>query len=227
MNLVERSFSGKVFRPRPEIHCEPSGNLCIVATPWGARSAARKVIQAIVDFFHSSRTDEEVTSPFQTMTCLSPMANNLRVAIMLANDLVFREDNRSEYVVGVELFVAARGGADFVWTQVGGPHVMLDRAGFDLALMSSVPDLGLGHSSTAGVMAPLPSAFLGLAATTNFAVQTFPLQPNDRIALLHRTLMPPKFLALKSDDRNLPTMSRLLARHSADMPFWLGLLSLD
>jgi hypothetical protein len=226
VNLEERSFSGNMFRPRPEIHCEDSGNLCVVATPWGPRSAARKVIQSIVDFFHSARSDEEVTSPFQVMTCLSPIANNLRVSVMLANDTVFREDNRAEYQAGVELFVLARHRNECVWTQVGGPNIFLDRRGFDLCPLGTIPDLSLSHSTGEGILAPLPGQLLGLNSTTNFSVQTLRLQPADRMVLVHRTLVPPKFQALPDADRNLQKFSQCLARHSADMPFWLGVLSL-
>lgn len=226
MILLDRSYSGRVFRPRPEIHCEPNGNLCVIATPWGSRGAARKVVQTIVDFFHSAHTDEEVTSPFQAMTCLSPMANNLRVSVMLANDVVFREENRSEYQVGVELFVAARSESDCVWTQVGGPHVLLDRKGYDLNCIGTCADLALAHSDNEGMLSPLPGTFLGVASTTNFAVQSLRLTGDDRLVLVHRSIVPPKLLALSPADRNLQAMSTCLARQSADMPFWLGLLSL-
>lgn len=227
MILQERSYSGRVFRPRPEIHCEQSGSLCVVATPWGSRAAARKVVHTIVDFFHSARSDEEVTSPFQTMTCLSPMANNLRVSIMLANDVVFREDNRSEYQVGIELFVAARSQSECVWAQVGGPHVLLDRQGYDLNTIGAYADLSLAHSTGEGMLSPLPGNFLGIASTTSFAVQSLRVTGEDRLVLVHRSIVPPSLLALAPNERNLPSMSACLARQSADMPFWLGLLDLS
>ncbi len=227
MNIQERSFSGRVFRPRPEIHCEANGNLCVIATPWGARSAAKKAVQTIVDFFHSAHSDKEVTSPFQTMTCLSPMANNLRVSVMLANDLIYREDNRAEYQVGVELFVAARSESDCIWVQVGGPHVLLDRKGFDLNHIGACADLSLAHSNNEGLLAPLPGNFLGIASTTNFAVQSLRLNVEDQIVLVHRTVVPPKMLAMSPKERSLQSYSNCLARQSADMPFWLGILNFD
>jgi len=225
LKIEERSYSGRVFRPRPEIHCEENGTLCVIATPWGPRSTARKVVQTIVDFFHSAHSDKEVTSPFQPMTCVSPMANNLRVSIMLANDMVHREDNRSEYQVGVELFIAARSESDCVWAQVGGPHVLLDRKGFDLSHIGAAADLSLAHSNSEGVLAPLPGNFIGIASTTNFAVQSLHLDPGDRFVLVHRTIVPPRLLAMSSEERDLQSFSNCLAHQSADMPFWLGLLT--
>lgn len=225
MKLEERSFSGRVFRPRPELLCEAEGNLCLVATPWGPRASARKVIQSVVDFFHSARADEEVTSPFQLISGLSPMANNLRAAIMLANDTLYREDNRNEYLAGVELFAAARRGSELVWAHVGGPHVFLDRPGLDLQMVSAAPDFSLSHTSANQLLAPLPQALLGVGPTTNLSLHSTHLQGDDRVVLLQRSLVPPRLQTLPQNDRKLNTMSQLLARQSADLPFWLGILS--
>lgn len=227
MRIAERSYAGRVFRPRPEIHCDPSGSLCIVATPWGSRSVAKKVIQSILDFFMSARSDEEVTSPFATISSLSPMANNLRVAIMLANDNVFREENRAEFRSGVELFVASRHNHEVVWAQVGGPHVYLDRAGFDMQALSASPDAALQHSTQKEILAPLPSALLGLSDTSNFSLQSLCLQPEDKLILVHRSLIPPRMSALPNADRTIQNISSVLAQQSTDLPFWLGMIQFD
>ncbi len=227
MELLERSYSGKIFRPRPEIHCDPQGNLCIVATPWGNRSVAKKVIQSILDFFMSARADEEVTSPFATITTLSPMANNLRISIMLANDTIRREENRAEYHGGVELFVGAKFDREFCFAQIGGPHLLLNRSGFDLQVLSGAPDLALYNSGKSQLLAPLPNALLGISETSNFAVQTARLEANDQLILLHRSLIPPRLLALSEERRDLKGLSQVLANHSPDLPFWLGLLNLE
>lgn len=227
MKLIERSFSGKVFRPRPEILCEADGNLCIIATPWGPRSTARKVIQSVVDFFHSAKSDEEVTSPFQPLSGLSPMANNLRVAVMLANDTIYREENRNEYLSGVELFVAAKRDGELVWAHIGGPHILLDRAGLDLQVLSASPDYALLHTDQNQLLAPLPSQLLGLGTTTNFAIQSVRVQKDDRLVLVHRSFVPPKLQTLTRPQRQLGPMSQIMAKQSADLPFWLGILSFE
>lgn len=226
MELQERSYAGKIFRPRPEVHCDPQGNLCVIATPWGNRSVAKKVIQSILDFFMSARADEEVTSPFATITSLSPMANNLRISIMLANDTIRREENRAEYHGGVELFVGAKHEREFCFAQIGGPHLLLNRSGFDLQVIAGAPDCATYNSRKSELLAPLPSALLGISETSNFAVQTARLEENDQLVLLHRSLLPPRLLVLKEHQRNLKNMSSILANHSPDLPFWLGILSL-
>jgi hypothetical protein len=226
VKLTHRLYSSEVFRPRPEIHCDAEGDVCIVATPWGPRSAARKAIQSVIDFLHSSRSDEEVTSPFQTMTCLSPMGNNLRIALMLANDLVFREENRSDYQAGVELLAIARVGNEALLAQIGGPHVLLDRPGLDMQILSAGIDLSVHHSSAQYILPPLPNHLLGIASTSNFSVQSFSITTADRLVLVHRTLLPARIQVLDREDRNLTAISQCFSRQSAQMPFWLGILEL-
>ena len=45
MTLEERSFSGKLFRPTPEVHIEEDGGFGVVATAWGNKQTAKKVIE--------------------------------------------------------------------------------------------------------------------------------------------------------------------------------------
>lgn len=223
MKIVDRSYSGRMFRPRPEIHLEENGQLLIVATPWGNRSGARKVIDSIRDFYLSARDDQEVTSPFQVLTCLSPAANNLRVALMLANDTLYREDNKSEYQSGVELFVASRVDQEFVWAQIGYPQVFLKRKHQPLIPLGGGLDMSLNLSSR-DVMAPLPQSLLGLASTSNFSVQFFRPQAGDQMLLLSRSrITPPMFQHPKLE---LEKISSDLVEDNPEMAFWTGLVDL-
>lgn len=155
------------------------------------------------------------------------MANNLRVAIMLANDNVFREENRAEFRSGVELFVASRHNNEVVWAQIGGPNVYLDRSGFDMQILSATPDAALQHSTQSELLAPLPSAMLGLSDTSNFSLNSICLQPDDQMVLVHRSLVPPRMTGLPGPDRTIHGISSVLAHQSADLPFWLGIIRFD
>ncbi len=223
MDIQDRSYSGRTFRPRPEIHVEENGQLLIVATPWGSRSGAKKVIECIRDFYLSARNDQEVTSPFQMLTCLSPAANNLRVAIMLANDMLYREDNKAEYVSGVELFVASRVDQEFVWAQVGHPQVFLKRSKQAPVVLGGSLDLSMNLSGPE-TMAPLPQSLLGLTTTSNFSVQFFRPQQGDQILLLSRSRVAPQIFTLPSF--SLEKLSDSLVKDSPEMAFWMGLVQI-
>src|SRR5688572_5598562 len=127
-SFSERPYSGRSFRPRPEIHIDTATNLLIVATPWGPRASARSAIDRMLEYFTLASSDGGVTSPFEKLTCLSMAANNLRMATLLANEILYREDNRNEYKTGVELFCASCSDQELIWLQLGQPQVMLARA---------------------------------------------------------------------------------------------------
>ena len=227
MQIEERSYSGRLFRPRPEIFCDPNGSMCIVATPWGGRGAAKRAIQTIQDYFISAKSDREVTSPFQPLTCLSAAGNNLRVSIMLANDVLYREENRDQFHSGVELFVCVRDQSECAWTLIGSPSVYLARKGMNFRALDDGRDLSGFYSTSERVLAPLPQTLLGVAATSNFAVHSMPIRRGDQLVLLSRTLVPAKFLTFGKSGWSLQEMSSLLAKHSLEMPFWMGILNFD
>lgn len=226
MALEERSYSGRLFRPKPAIHTQEDGQLIIVATPWGAKSGGEKTIQSMQEFFLSSRDDQEVTSPFEKLTCLSATANNLRAAVMLTNDVIYQEENRNEYKTGLELFAMARTDREVAWVQIGQPQVFLDREGFPIIPMAGQSDLALDLSASESLLPPLPVHLLGVASTSNFGVYSFRPQPGDRLILLSRTLVPPKFFHLSRRERNTNDITRTLAAADPHSPFWLALLPL-
>jgi hypothetical protein len=222
VSIQERSYSGKVMRPTPEIHVEQDGSFGAIVTPWGARSSVKKVIDTLSDFIMSAKNDMESTSPFQVLTCLSPMANTLRSSIMLANDVVYREENKNEYQTGVELFVFSRNATEFSFVQIGHPHLILVRKGNPLTLLSPKIDMALEFSSMNRPLAPLPHELLGLHSTSNFSVISFRPQPGDELILVSRTRIPTSLLLAASEEQNLDGLSRILASDDPNEPFWLG-----
>jgi hypothetical protein len=225
MPFEEKSYSSHLFRPRPEVHLEKDESLLIIATPWGPRSAARKAIQIIQDYYLSSRQDREATSPFAKLTCLSPMANDIRIAVKLANDAIFHEDNKREFVSAVEIFALARNKSEAVWIQIGHPFVLLDRPQRPLTPLGSMQDLSVEFSVSAHTLPPLPNKMIGLDNSSDFSVESFRPQYQDRILLFSRSGLAPQIMQLPPAERNLARISEVLAQEDVDLPFWTGLLS--
>ena len=223
MTIHERSYSGQLYRPRPEIHIEGQGELVVVATPWGPRSSAKKAIQVIQDYLLSSQQDEEATSPFSRMTCLSPLANDLRIAIKLANDIIYNEDNKNEFISGIELFVMAKNDQEVVWAQIGYPYLFLDRPHRPLISIGSQLDLSTEFSRGHETLAPLPSKLLGLETSSDFAIETFRPAAQDRFILLARSGSPAALYNLPESKRSLDQISTLLSNENPELPFWLGI----
>ena len=223
MAFIQRSFSGDLFRPRPEILVDSSQRLLIVATPWGPRSTAKKAVQIIQDYFHSSQQDEEATSPFSRMACLSPLANDLRIAVKLANDAICHEENKSEYVSGLELFVLARKNHEVAWAQVGYPYILLDRPHRPLSALGSQMDLAVEHSFQSRAVPPLPGKLLGLDMSSDFAVESFRPAKNDRFVMISRSAIPAALYDVRTENRNIDEFSKVLAADDGNLPFWLGI----
>lgn len=226
MNFQERSYGGKIFRPRPEVYFSDENRILIVATPWGPRTAAKKVSQIILDYFSSAAQDMEATSPFEKLSCLSPIANNLRIATLLANDKLYREENRTEYTSGVEIFAASLEKNDIVWLQVGHPNVMLARKGKGVIPLGSHVDLALDIAAGAKILAPLPSQLLGLDQSCNLTIGSFRPQLNDKLILVSRSAMSERIYLLSDKEWDLNSVSQSLAQNHPDLAYWLGVLSL-
>ncbi len=222
-----RPYSGSSFRPRPEVYADADTNLLLVATPWGARSSAKRVIDKILEYYTLAKGDREVTSPFERLTCLSTAANNLRTATLLANEMLYREDNRNEYRAGVELFGASFVDNEFVWLQVGQPQILLSREGERLMPLGGYVDLSLDLSEGKELLPALPNQLLGLDSTVNVSMNSFRAKPGDRIILMSHSSPPPLLYGLGRETLTLDHISRVLAKSDPDLAFWIGILHLE
>jgi hypothetical protein len=226
MSFIERSYSGKISRPTPEIEIADDGSFGVIATPWGHRQSGRRAIDILRDYTLSARQDLEATSPFQKLSCLSPLANSLRVAVMLANDSIYREENRAEYTAGVEVLVFARANNEMAFAQVGAPHFLLSRPGLPWLPLSVQIDLSTEFSRAEDMLAPLPQNLIGLHSTTNMNVGSFKTQPGDRLVFLSHSVVSHPLNALSYEGAEVTAVSAQLSKQYPDLPFWLGIFEL-
>lgn len=229
LTFQSRPYPGENSRPTPEILIDESTNSVFVVVPWGNREAAKKVIARMTEYLAFAAQDREATSPLPRLTCLSTSANNLRTAALLANDMIFREDNREEYRAGVELFAATLYHNELSWLQVGGPQLLLGRNAQSLLPLGSNIDLALDlRDWRSEVELPaLPAQLLGLDANVNLTINSFRARAGDRLILLNHSQTPDITFSWKSDQLKMDDMVRLLARHSPRAAFWLGLLEIE
>ncbi|MEK6556169.1 MAG: hypothetical protein AABZ31_13065 [Bdellovibrionota bacterium] len=226
MSFEERSYNSELYRPKPEVIYNPSSGLLVVATPWGPRPSARKAAQFLQDFLLSAREDSEATSPFAKLSCLSPLGNQLRLAVKMTNDLIYQEDNKQEYVSGIELTVVLRNQYEVAIAQFGHPFLLLDRPATGLTPLGSQIDLSSELSFETEMVPPLPSKLLGVDPTSDFAVQSIRYSPGDRYVLISRSSLPAEVYALPYGRRALHEISQTLSKTNERMPFWLGSLTL-
>ncbi|HWU42160.1 MAG TPA: hypothetical protein VN132_01940, partial [Bdellovibrio sp.] len=127
MKLQERSYSTKILRPKPLIHVEADGSLIVVATAWGEHEPAQRALEEVAKYVNSAKADVEVTSPFEFLGCLTDEANYVRTGFMLANEILYRGENRTQYSCGVEIAALFHRGDQLAWAHVGCPSLFLQR----------------------------------------------------------------------------------------------------
>lgn len=220
--MQERSFRGQTLRPSPEIYFSEDGSFGAIVTPWGSRSSVKRVTDMLTDFISSSKSDIETTSPFQILTCISPIGNTLRAAVMLTNDVLYREENKNEYASGVELLVFSRNATEFSFVQIGQPNVFLSRKGQPLTPLSVQVDLSFEFTRSQKELPPLPQDLLGLYSTSNLKVVTFRPAPGDKLIFLNHSYLPPSIFQTKIEQHNLDELSQILIKDRPNLPFWMG-----
>ena len=231
LSFESQPYAGASSRPTPEVMLDTNIGTLIVAVPWGSREAARKVTERMVEYLSFASQDREATSPLPRMSCLSTAANNLRTAAMLANEMLYREDNRDEYRAGVEIFAATLSQNELSWIQVGGPHVMLGRGSQSLLPLGSSIDLaldmGVDRKPGSPRLPALPAQLLGLDSQVNLTINSFRARPGDKLVLLSHSRTPEAMFSFKSNELSTDHAVRALAKSDADTAFWLGLLAIN
>lgn len=218
MQLRERSYSGQVFRPKPLIDADSKPGTVIIATSWGAPEHATKVVQKVNDFL-SLAAEPDATAMGSYIEGLGTQANRLRSAALLANETLFSNENRAEYLAGVELTAFVIHNNSLSWVQVGTPHLLLStRKG--LQPLSYSPDWAwqLGSDS------PLLCHGLGLEPHCQVQCGSVKVESMDKVILVSRSSIPGIFYS--QEKLELSDLSQVLVEDSPDTPFWLGILDL-
>jgi hypothetical protein len=216
-----RPYSGKQFRPTPEVHQDEKS--LIIATPWGQRDSAKKVIAQILNYLMICNEDREATTPFQRLSCLSTSANNLRIAILLANETLFRGENNEEYKSGVELFAMIRSEGELVWLQIGQPQIFLLRENRSVISLGGSMDLAFDLSNEFDLLPSLPNQLLGLDSSLNLTINSFRPQAKDKILLLSHSQVPSEIYNIESQNLKLDQLSKTLSERDPQLAFWLGI----
>lgn len=226
INIEERSYGGKKFRPQAHIDFEPSSNLLLCVTPWGQHDIGPKVAQIIKSFVTMAKEDTELTVPYARKENLHQMGNVLRMAVIMASEKIFNEFNSDEYSVGFEIFAAIQDGPQWIYVSCGQPSLVLSRDGMGMITINQSIDLNV-LTLKSSILDPLPNQILGLGQNPPIQYGNLRLRPSDRLALISRTYLPNEFFSMASADFNSEYISQALAQDNQDVPFWLGFISLD
>lgn len=224
MKIQGRPYRASQIRPEPEYQLDAETNLLVIVTPWGPRSVAKKTLAIISESYAVAKGDNEATTPYARLSCLSNEANSLRAAVLLANDTLHREENKEEFKCGVELFAASFIDNEFIWVQVGQPHVLLSRKNGLLLPLGSCVDLSVDLSSGNKVLPALPNQMLGIDNSLNLNMNSFRVQPGDRLIFLSHSAPPHVLYNTPTENLSVDQLTKQLAASTPDTAFWVGIL---
>ena len=227
MELSERSYSTSIFRPKPIIHWEAQNQLLLVATNWGSAESVQKIIAGITKYVTATQDDVEVTTPFASLTQFTPQTNSLRVACQIVNEMIYRGDNKSEFVGGTELCLLFREKSQLSWLQVGQPHIFVKRKNAPLQPLAIAPDLSFDCPPEQTDLIPLPKDLIGVESTCTPLVGNFLIYPGDEVLLVSRSEIPNGLCADPRSALNLAEITQTLSQQYPKSPFWVGLLKTD
>jgi hypothetical protein len=220
---AQKSYPGELPRPSTEIYVHESEKIILAGTPWGSNDALKCFNDNIKEFLSAAIGDQEVTSPFARLPSLSSAENNLRSALLIANEFAFQKCNKESYASGAEALVLHFHGQEVAWVQVGQPNLLLFREGKLYPLQVAL-DLSCDFKSSS----PIPSKLVGLERAWDLEVRSLALQDDDSLILLARSFIPPRFfepLIETTPGEIVKSLFDLAIEDNSKLPFWISILS--
>ena len=224
MEFSERSYGGKLFRPRPEVFISNDKKLFIVATPWGPRRIAQVFIERVTSELQDFSVDPDHTVFSVPSDTLSEKENRLRLVLLSLHEDLREEFNSETLTSGLEILCVLKDENKLSWFKIGAPFLAVLRASQILPLHHPV-DLSFDHSTTE-TLPPLPKQLYGLSQHSSIEHGNLMHREGDRLLMVARSYVPFSTLQIKPDEMNLDNITLSLANDNEDQPFWLGLLEL-
>lgn len=223
--IEQRMYPSRFPRPSIEVENHDKDGFLIITSPWGTRDASRQVNQTMSEHYGSNLADPEATSPFGKLPGLSPAANSLRVACLMANNLIFEKFNKTLYTTGCEALLMARHQSEITWVQIGQPHLILVR-GDALHLLQAGLDMTMDFPNKI----PLAGKLLGVERPVELETKSLVVQKQDKFILLNRSTIPQSYFASPFNALDSSQLHRqlfdLAVADDPDQTFWLGVVTL-
>ncbi len=119
MKILSRSSTNQSQMPSTQTYLQLNDQLVIFLRTWGAGDYNQKVVDEVTHYISTTQADIEVTTPFDYNESMSSSANRTRISLMLAHDLLYKTDNRTEYLVAFEVLVMYQNKNELAWSSVG------------------------------------------------------------------------------------------------------------
>lgn len=139
MNIQIKQYTQTHPIPQLLLRKNEDFEFLMCATPWGDNQGVELAFDEIEQYLTAALQDTEVTSPFERFEFYEKELNELRIALLLANEKVYRSVNQQEYVSSCELTILLRNKNRIYFAMIG-DHQLLLRRKNQLEVISSQGD---------------------------------------------------------------------------------------
>lgn len=112
-------------------------DLIVIVRPWNNSDHLKVVIEEVSQYLSATQADMELTTPFQYVEGLSTLANRLRISALLANDRLFKSENREIYSCGFEMVLLYKKQTELAWLAIGGFEIEAEFSDFKKIVSSN------------------------------------------------------------------------------------------
>lgn len=136
MVVEVQSHQGIFKMPSTSVHRLLDDKLIIFLRSWGSQDYDQKFIEEVMYFLSTAQADIEVTSPFDYLENLSPLANKVRISLLLAHDYFYKIENKNSLSVGFETAVLMEVKNEIAYGAVG-RFDLFKKSEFELQVLSA------------------------------------------------------------------------------------------
>lgn len=219
MEIIEKSYSGKHFKPAPKVYQSQDQELMSIITTWGEGVQRESIHTELSKFIFAAQGDFEVTTPFEFNTALSKDSNSLRMAALISNDYLYRAENKDDIRTCYEILILFKNKNTLSWLQIGNPNVILVRNNLIPISFSTGTDSKSFNSLI------LPNQFYGIDMHCHFQVGSIELLEGDKILLCNNSILSPENWGLNNKS-GLDVFFKNQIKFNSEIPFWMGMINL-
>lgn len=223
MQVDERSYGGKLFRPAPVVQASNDERVLFIATPWGDPKIAEDFIEMALNHLNSAQEDPDRTVVFARSESLNREENQMQEAILATHAEMNRKYNDDELRAGVEVLCLLKSHNKITWFQVGAPYLSIIRKDKLIPVHHPI-DLSFDYSK-GETLPPLPKTLIGVQQQVHIGVGTLRIHKEDRLLLVARSYVPYELFKQDPQALDLDSVSRSLAADNTDLPFWAAIIN--
>ncbi len=208
--MQERFYSTHVRRPKTHFFRNENYHLTMAVCSWGKPEDCKKFYDLTIENYNLMFNDD-ATSPFEQYLQLTNIQNKLRTAILMANEQIYREDNRNSYETGLEFFVMVQNPRLVHWAAVGQPSVFYLHQG----------QINTIYSATTTTISSDPVFLYGVGLEPKVQIQTgiFIRPKSLSYCFVARDNIAPALFKHRS--LNIAELSTELIEQDPTRPFWI------